>query len=77
VLVEEREHILGQVSRVDGDRGEAPRLLKPLYEPAALGHALDPRHRLMLSEVERDQRHYRRALAANGRRQCGGPSGTP
>jgi len=42
VLVEEPEHVLGEVARRDGDRRQARRLSKLLYEPGAVGHALDP-----------------------------------
>ena len=42
MLIEERGHTLGKIARVDGDRGKARRFSRPLYEPGAVGHALDP-----------------------------------
>lgn len=47
-MIEEREHILGEVSSLDGGRGKALCLLRLLYEAGALGHTLNLPHRLIL-----------------------------
>ncbi len=42
MLIEEREPVVGEVGRLDGDRRKGFHLSKPLYEPGAVGYALDP-----------------------------------
>src|SRR5437762_5296617 len=51
VVIEKREHILGEVGRLDSDRGKVRRLLKPRHEPGAVGHALDLRHPARLPDA--------------------------
>ncbi len=43
MVIEERERVLGEAGRVDGDRGKALRLLKALDAPPSVGDPSDPR----------------------------------